>query len=173
MSGGPLAVDWSRVKEWMPGCDIGEHIYALEALIYLMKQDDLRRQRDALAESLTQIRGRIVCAIRDERLPKSVRGLLVCLLHGQGIEDATQKGFVGQDHRPEHQEAAAGREADQAGCRHRIGQGGEEAAEEVTIHYDPATRWLREAGVTGPIDAVVMTWGTPVVFHDDQYETND
>ena len=42
----------------------------------------------------------------------------------------------------------------------------------MTIHYDPATRWLREAGVAGPIDEVVMTWGKPVVFRDDQ-ETND
>ena len=62
----------------------------------MTESNDLRRQRDALAESLTQIRGRLVCAIRDERLPESVRDLLVCLLHGQGIEDATQKGFQRQ-----------------------------------------------------------------------------
>ncbi len=74
----------------------------------------------------------------------------------------------------EHQDAEGRVEADQAGGGHRPQAGGEEAAQEVTIHYDPATRWLREAGVTGPIDEVVMTWGKPVVFRGDQYEeTND
>lgn len=35
-----------------------------------------------------------------------------------------------------------------------------------SIHYDPATHMLREAGV-------VVTWGKPTVFRDEEYETND
>ena len=54
-----------------------------------MTDDQLRADRDRLAESLFALRGRLVVTGRDERLPESVRHLLVCLLHGHGIERAT------------------------------------------------------------------------------------
>ena len=54
-----------------------------------MTDDQLRADRDRLAESLFALRGRLVVSARDERLPESVRHLLTCLLHGHGIERAT------------------------------------------------------------------------------------
>ena len=54
-----------------------------------MTDDQLRADRDRLAESLFALRGRLVVTGRDERLPEPVRHLLVCLLHGHGIERAT------------------------------------------------------------------------------------
>ena len=55
----------------------------------MTETDQLRADRDRLAESLFALRGRLVVTGRDERLPEPVRHLLVCLLHGHGIERAT------------------------------------------------------------------------------------
>ena len=54
-----------------------------------MTDDQLRADRDRLAESLFALRGRLVVTGRDKRLPESVRHLLTCLLHGHGVERAT------------------------------------------------------------------------------------
>jgi len=94
--------------------------------------DDLRRQRDALAESLFALRHRIAAVIRDPSTPDPERRRLVSLLSGVEFDRATQKGFVGQDHRPEHQDAEEGGEAHQAGGRDRVEAGGEGGTEEVT-----------------------------------------
>ena len=98
----------------------------------MTETDQLRADRDRLAESLFALRGRLTVSARDERLPESVRHLLVCLLHGHGVDRAIEQGFQRQDSVGQHPDAEGRGEADQAGGRHRVEQGGEEAAEEVT-----------------------------------------
>lgn len=126
--------------------------------------DQLQADRDRLADSLFALRHRIAAVIREPSTPDPERRRLVSLLSGVEMRDATEAGEERQGRVGQHQDAEGRGEADQAGGGNRPQAGREEAAEEVTIHYDPATHLLRRAGIA---------WGRPVVFYDDQYETND
>ena len=94
--------------------------------------DQLRSDRDRLAESLFALRHRIAAVIRDPATPDPERRRLVSLLSGVEMRDAVETGEERQGREPEHREAEGRGEADQAGGGNRPQAGGEVGTEEVT-----------------------------------------
>ena len=98
----------------------------------MTETDQLRADRDRLAESLFDLRHRIAAVIRDPSTPDPERRRLVSLLSGVEFDRATETWEERQDHQQQHREAEERGEAHCSGGGNRVGEGREEAAEEVS-----------------------------------------